>query len=243
MIAEIIDNCTIYIYDKTQFNWYQIRNSGQIFRDPLCEITEEPNKIIIKATGNRDSKWLWNFFDLDTDYNKIKSELAKFPSLTEPINHGAGIRILRQPLTETIISFIISANNNIKRFTKTIAQLDFDNLGKYSESDFSAMGCGYRAPYLVKAIKQLAEIDEKELSKLPNTDLQKQLQKISGVGPKVASCIMLFADPFHRLDVAPVDTWIARALPHLPQNHKYSGIAQQYLFYYLQHLKKGLGKI
>ena len=158
-----------------------------------------------------------------------------------------------------VLSFIISANNNIKRFTKTInaicqkygTQTDcgywsFPNLEQclqIKETDFKRFGCGYRAPYLVKAIQQLKQLNFNQLQKLENHELQRTLLAIYGVGPKVAACIMLFA--FHRLDVAPVDTWIKKAIAQLSPEEQnnilcgpYAGIAQQYIFYYLQHLHK-----
>lgn len=247
MLAKIIDDRTIHVFDKSQFDWYAIRNSGQIFRDPPCEITEQDDKLVIKATEGKNSDWLWNYFDLCEDYTKIKIELKRFNSLHKPIDAGRGIRILRQPFIETVISFIISANNNIKRFTKTIEQIDFNNLEQYSEADFKKMGCGYRAPYLFRTVRQLKGMDIAELEKLDNESLKNMLLTLQGVGPKVCSCIMLFCGNFHRLDVAPVDTWIKKAIEQLGNdesdaiiNHKYAGVAQQYIFYYMQHLRNTL---
>ena len=237
MYAKIIDNKTIHIFDKSQFDIFAIRNCGQIFRDPPCEIIDEHDFIVIKSTGARDSAWLWNYFDLETDYNEIKRDLAQFEALREPMELGGGIRILRQPFIECVISFIISANNNIKRFTKIIEQIDFDNLQKYSEDDFKKMGCGYRSGYLVKSVKMLYALDASQLAQLDNIVLRRELMKLAGVGPKVADCIMLFA--FHRLDVVPVDVHIGRVVNYMP-SHKYAGVAQQYVFYYVQHLKKNL---
>lgn len=241
------------IIEKTDdFDIEQILECGQFFRFKKtdkgyvvfsgklkAEITEHENRTEI--AGNE--KYFENFFDLKTDYAEIKKELWKFSALHEPIKAGHGIRILNQPFSETVICFIISANNNIKRFTKTIEQIDFENLEKYSEEDFKKMGCGYRAPYLVETIQKLKEMNFEKLNKLDNNALKKQLLTLSGVGPKVAACIMLFA--YHRLDTAPVDTWIKKAAEQLGEensekilSHKYAGIAQQYIFYYLQHLKK-----
>ena len=56
------------------------------------------------------------YFDLKRDYKKIKEELSKIDeNMKTSIEYGKGIRILNQDLWETIISFIISANNNIPR--------------------------------------------------------------------------------------------------------------------------------
>jgi N-glycosylase/DNA lyase len=245
MLAKIINERTIHVYDKTQFDPYQIRHSGQIFRDPPCTITEHPEHFEITATCPAPAETLWHFFDFDTDYNAIKAQLEKFPYMRAPIASGGGIRILRQPFVECVISFIVSANNNIRRFTKTLAQIDFSHLEKYTQSDFKTMGCGYRAPYLAAAVQQLKTLDFAALDKMDNQTLRKTLMQIRGVGRKVADCIMLFA--FHRLDTAPVDTHIHRAIETLGAknsaeifSHPYAGIAQQYIFYYLQHLQKDI---
>ena len=244
-LAKIINDKEIHVYDKSQFDWYAIRNCGQIFRDPPCEIMEEADKIIIKATGDKTAAWLWNFFDLDTNYSVVKDILSQHTVLRQPIEAGGGIRILRQPFIECVISFIISANNNIKRFSKTlgaIGEFTLENLSRFTESDFKKIGCGYRAPYLVKAVKQLSTFSFQfsVLSMLSNDLLRKELMRLSGVGPKVADCVMLFA--FHRLDIVPVDTWIKSAQEHIDfsQFEQYAGVAQQYVFFYLQHLRKEL---
>lgn len=244
-IAEIIDSKTIHVYDLTQFDVHAIMNSGQVFREPHCEIAKQEGKIVIKATGDKDSKWLWNYFDLGTDYDEVRKELQQFRALHEPMKYGAGIRILRQPFCEAIISFIVSANNNIPRIKKTVRQIDFGNTEKYTEENFKKMGCGYRAQYLVKTIQQIKQIDFHKLSTMCNRSLRNELLRLPGIGPKVADCVMLFA--FGRLDVAPVDVHIRRAIEFLGKeqadaifSHKYAGVAQQYIFYYLQHLKKEL---
>ena len=64
------------------------------------------------------------YFDLKRDYKKIKEELSKIDeNMKTSIEYGKGIRILNQDLWETIISFIISANNNIPRIKGIIEKL------------------------------------------------------------------------------------------------------------------------
>ena len=251
MFAQIENSEAIWVYDKSQFDPVAIRHCGQIFVAPPCRFIHVLDNIVIQAkedcpklNGSR-AEWLFNYFDLSTDYNKIKAEFARFPVLAEPMAVGGGIRILRQPFVRTVISFIISANNNIKRFSKTIAQIDFDNLGKYTEADFVEMGCGYRAPYLVKTIAMLSadpRFTVEALAALSDDECRRTLMFLPGVGPKVADCIMLFA--LHRLNIVPRDVWIKRAEMELGSaaaeifTGPYAGVAQQYLFYAMQN--KGL---
>jgi N-glycosylase/DNA lyase len=64
---------------------------------------------------------------------------------------------------------------------------------------------------------------------------------ICGVGPKVASCALLFG--FHKLEFFPIDVWIKRVLAkYYPDGidisslGAYAGVAQQYLFYYERYM-------
>ncbi len=271
MIAKIINKNTINIYDITQFDLDAIMHSGQVFRYfktkngydivsgvEYASLYREDNKIIIICS---DAEYFFNYFDLHRDYNQIKYSFNKIKDLQNVISLSGGIRILNADFFEIVLSFIISANNNIKRFTKTLNLLaekygdKLDNglfsfptlkqLSKTTEEDFKIIGCGYRSPYLVKAVEQLSNINLSNIAALSNNDLSKELCKISGVGPKVSACIMLFSKIFHRLDIAPIDTWLNKVLcdinePNLLLNNKYAGVLQQYLFYYYQYLSKTL---
>ena len=277
-IAEKINKSTIVVNDLMQFDVDAIMHSGQVFRYTQTQhgynlivgkhsanIEKQSEKVIITINTTNSADFFYNYFDLDTDYNKIKTELQNFKSLQDAIKAGSGIRILKAEFVETIISFIISANNNIKRFTKTLNALaqNFGDklacggfafptllqLSTITQSDFAALGCGYRSAYLVKAIEQLQtmqSLNVDNLKLLSNSDLQKTLMQLQGVGAKVAACIMLFCGDFNRLNTVPIDTWILKALEQLSAEkekiltHKYAGIAQQYIFYYMQHLRKDL---
>ena len=171
------------------------------------------------------------------------------------------LRILKQDLFEMIISFIVSANNNIPRIKGIIDRMCIacgEKMGTYcafptakalAEKDeifFKEIGLGYRAPYILKTARLIAN-NNFDLIKLVSFDTEsakKMLLILPGVGPKVADCILLFG--LNRYDVFPVDTWIEKVYKEIfnkdntPQNMrkdlikefgKYSGIAQQYLFY------------
>ena len=279
MIARIIDNNTIEVYDLMQFDVDAIMHSGQVFRyfkkdygyqivvgHNYAELQKDDNKVVIKSN---DANFFYNYFDLQTDYNEIKKELYRFEAIRSAVEAGGGIRIIRSECIETIISFIISANNNIKRFTKTLNLISerygdklqsglfaFPTLKQLSiieKSDFDLLGCGYRSLYLFETIKMLEYMDITKLSKLRSEEIgviRKKLMTLPGVGQKVADCVMLMSDLLpneKRFLVCPKDVHINRALGKLGKekadellHHNYSGVIQQYIFYYVQHLEKEL---
>ena len=214
-----------------------------------------------------------DYFDLDRDYSKIKDELRKIDEYMEvSIDYGSGIRILNQDLWETIISFIISANNNIPRIKGIIERLSqkygkkveyerqeyylfptADELKNVSTAEFRALGLGFRDIRLYETTHMVLDnkIDFCKLHNMSTEDARNELLNLSGVGPKVADCILLFST-LKRFDIFPIDVWVRRVMNdlyiHNENESKVSkklinqiafekfgnlaGIAQQYLFYW-----------
>ena len=263
----------IEIFGKEDFDIKEILECGQVFSykfmcdcyivysaDKKAKVTETNLGYIIKTNN---PQYFENYFDLKTDYGKIKETLSKFPILKKPIDFGKGIRILKQNLFETLISFIVSANNNIKRIQMILERLreklgskvgDFyafptrEQLKGASVEFFKEIGAGYRADYLYKVVRQIDDNTLNEWQKLDTKDLRNKLISLSGIGPKVADCVLLFG--YGRQDVFPVDTWIEKMYVKfycsnsqiVPNREKIrenlvkefgnlSGYAQQYLFY------------
>lgn len=176
------------------------------------------------------------YFNLQTNYEGIKEKLSNIDVyLKNSIEYGNGIRILKQDLWETLLSFIISANNNIPRI-KTIIEriakkygnkIEYKNniyytfptaemLQNASIEDFRSLGLGFRDVRIYETVQKTlkGEIDLEELKQEENTEiLRKKLLEIPGVGPKVADCVMLFA--LNRFDVFPVDVWVKRVISEL----------------------------
>ena len=108
----------------------------------------------------------------------------------------------------------------------------------------AALKMGFRAKYLYDAAQKTVNRDV-ELEFLKNADTEeciKHLCTVKGIGPKVASCALLFG--FAKLDAFPVDVWIKKVMAKYFDEDfepsslgKYAGIAQQYLFYYERYLQ------
>lgn len=268
-----IEKNKIEIVGKGDFNPEHILECGQVFSfkkneegeyevlsaDKKAVITETDEGFVIKT---KDTAYFEEYFDLKTDYSSIKKRLGKYKILEKPIEYGYGIRILKQNLFETLISFIVSANNNIKRI-KMILNRIREKYGKdmgvfhafptreellgATVQDFEELGAGYRAKYIYGVVRQ---VDEKTLESwrgLQTSQLRANLISLMGVGPKVADCVLLFG--YGKKDVFPVDTWIAQMYnkyyDNLQNREKiranllsefgdFSGYAQQYLFFFMR---------
>lgn len=227
----VIENSSFNVVDTLQCGQvfsYKILEDGTIFvvsgRLFAKIVVDKKNTTIYSS----DIDYFYNFFDLSTDYERIKKELCKiYPKFDKYLFYGKNLRILRQDPLQTTISFIVSSNNNIKRITKTLHILSerfgekiaehlysfptLNALKKITKDDFTQMGCGYRSDYLVKTIKMLCErdFDMDYLKTLKTPLLRQKLMTLCGVGKKVADCILFFG--FSRTDVFPVDTWIRKA--------------------------------
>ncbi len=196
------------------------------------------------------------YFDLDTDYGEYIKRLSADKTLKAACQCSSGIRILRQEPFETLISFIISQNNNIPRISGIILRL-CENFGEkidennYSfptakqlfgitAEDMSPLRAGFRARYIADAVSRInsGEIDFDEIDALPLEQAREKLKLITGVGDKVADCVLLFA--FRKTDAFPKDVWVKRLMSEfypngLPECTKgIEGIAQQYLFDYVR---------
>ena len=247
----------VFRYFKIGENDYTVRSL-----DKVCRIKKEGESTVLITD---DPDYFIGYFDLETDYEEIFSKLTKFPELEPYLDEARGLRILRQDLFEACVSFIISANNNIKRIQGIIERLctrfgdkveggyAFVTKQQYmgiTEQDFWELGAGFRANYLYCDREKLCnESYLSHLKSLSTDEALKELVTLKGVGEKVASCILLFG--MGRGDSYPVDTWIFKAnrsdelnTPEKVRKHyldKYgdlAGYAQQYIFYGKRNLKK-----
>ena len=219
-------------------------------------LTQEGNKITLFDVDEEEFNSLWRgYFDLDRDYEMIKSSVSSNEILKKATDFSDGIHILRQEPWEAVCSFIISANNNIPRIKGIISRL-CENFGKQvadglftfpsaeriaalTLDDLAVIKSGFRAKYILDAAQKFSrnQIDVEALYTLSIDEARNALMTIKGIGPKVADCALLFG--WGRVECFPVDVWIRRAMNHffgengLPSEAvEYAGIVQQYLFYW-----------
>lgn len=246
-----------------------------VFKKNVLNVKKVENSVIFKGICNDNiQNVVKEYFDLDRNYEQIKKTLSKIDNnMKLSIEYGKGIRILNQDLWEMIISYIISANNNIPRIKGIIEKLS-KNYGDeivYNEKkyytfptveqlkdvrvdDFRKLGVGFRDVRLYETTQMILnnEVNLQELEQEKDTiKVREKLLKLSGVGPKVADCILLFST-LKRFDVFPIDVWVRRVMNELYIKNEIEekvskkeieniarekfgnleGIAQQYLFYW-----------
>ncbi len=244
-ITGICDFDLDHIFDCGQcFRW--TRNEDGSYTGTaygrIVRMVWDPAKQLLRICGAapEDFQSVWRgYLDLDRDYGEIKTYLAEQdPVIQEAIGFGSGIRILNQEKWETVLSFLISQNNNIPRIRKCIDSLaetlgskigtydgktyyslpDPETLAEASPEDLAPCRLGYRAKYLIRTAKLVKEegLDALEALGQPEItadDACRSLCRYSGVGPKVANCISLFS--MGKIDSFPIDVWVRKVMNQL----------------------------
>lgn len=190
----------VIIEDVKNFKLKHIFECGQIFKfeeiaegnfiviafGKLIELKEEGNNILIYNSTEEEVRKTWlKYFDLDRDYSKIKEELSKDNLLKESIEFGYGVRVLNQDPFEMLLSFIISARNNIPSIKKTVNKISikwgqkidyngkvyyaFPSIHEIKDAtleEIQETGASFRSKYIVDTIKNVYNSikDEKDLN-------------------------------------------------------------------------------
>ena len=245
----------------------------------VLNVSQEDDTVTFYDTEEDEYVNVWkDYFDMDRDYWAIKNKLLeKDDKLKDAIESMWGVRILNQDFFETLISFIISQNKQIPHIKKIVADISakfgtykgtyggtdmytfptLEQLVNASEEDFKELKTGFRAPYIMDAIRRnmAGQFDRNELKSMDYDSCIKELMTIKGVGEKVANCVCLFG--LGKKEAFPVDVWIKRIMETMyfdgvdtpkdkiaafakEQFGELGGFAQQYLFYYGKSIKMGV---
>jgi N-glycosylase/DNA lyase len=217
-----------------------------------------------------DWRWLIEYLQTETDLQQVIATFPKDESMRKAVSECPGLRLLKQEPWECLASFILSSTKQIVQIRQIIGLLcerfgeplpcpagrvyafpSAKILAGLSESDLRSCKMGFRAPYL-RATAQIVSRGEIDLSKIGAMDVQSarnELMRLSGVGRKIADCVLLFA--YHFQEAFPLDVWILKALRQLyfprrrPSPKRLldftqtyfgpnAGYAQQYLFHYMR---------
>ena len=240
-------NNNLVLTNVSDFNLDNIFDCGQCFRwnklddgsyvgvaaSRALKITQNGDSVTLFDTSLKDFDEIWfNYFDFNTDYQKIKAVLSRDSVLKTATEFGSGIRILNQELWECVVSFIISASNNIPRIKKiinTLCELFGDEINymgntyysfptpekinSLSLDELSSIKAGFRDKYILSAAKLFCEEFNSDYFKdLDYSEAKKELMKINGIGNKVADCILLFS--LSKRNSFPVDVWVKRVMEY-----------------------------
>lgn len=221
--------------------------SGQCFRvtkennnsytmiifDRVVNIQQKGDNLFVKSNKEKNLKEIIiNYLDLNNNYTKENNELiSKDKIIRKYVEKSKGLKILNQSPFETLISYIISSNNNVSRISKAVnnisksygEKITFESKNYYlfpalkrlkniKLEDLRKFKLGYRDKYIIDAINKLKskEIQLDKINNMKTEDALNYLRKIKGIGIKVASCILLFS--YHRFDVYPIDTWVIKTI-------------------------------
>ena len=266
---------------KKAFNLDSTVTCGQIFRfikkedssydivlkDRVINVYKKEEFLYVSSNVEDNLKSVVeDYFDLNNDYDTMNEILIKSDKkLENAINFSKGLMMIRQDPFETIIEYIISANNGVNQIANALnliaekygKRVEFNNNTYYlfpqykdlkdiKEEDLRLCKVGFRDKYLKLVIDKInnGELKLDEFYNLNTEDALAKLMENNGIGPKVASCILLFA--YQKYDVFPVDTWVKKIMKSsyniegeknirtFASNTygKYSAIAIQYLFNY-----------
>ncbi|MFW5949959.1 MAG: DNA-3-methyladenine glycosylase family protein [archaeon] len=168
---------------------------------------------------------------LDDRLESIRESAPEDPIVQAAFDRYWGMRLVRDPPFETLISFICSAQMRVERIFKMQRALAreygdtvrFDGetyhayptptqLAETTEAQLRDLGLGYRAPYVQRTAEMVAtgQAHPEEVTGLPYETARESLTQFVGVGEKVADCVLLFSLGY--LEAVPLDTWIRTSI-------------------------------
>ncbi|MEL7646572.1 MAG: DNA glycosylase [Sedimentibacter sp.] len=239
VIDDVKDFEITHIFDCGQcFRWNREEDGSYtgVVGKNVINVKQEGSRVIFDNVSMKDYEmYVKNYFDMDTDYGLIKTMINTDEIMDKAICFGSGIRILNQDEWETMISFMISANNRIPMIKKVIENLSKmfgEYIQEYRGRDYYAfpsaeklagagvdkiMECraGFRSPRIKEAAARFLK-EKDTVYSLKGKSYQEGLDYLKsycGIGDKVANCILLFS--MKQFDTFPVDVWVRRVMQTL----------------------------
>ncbi len=238
IVDKIKDFDPVHTFECGQcFRWLRQEDGSYtgVAKNKVINVSVVDDALLIKNTNIEDFKNIWfDYFDLGRDYGQIKDAVMKDDNMKEATAFGWGIRLLKQDIWETLISFIISANNRIPRIMKTVGVIaqeygdeltmggekfySFPDVKKLSQSTIKALEVckgGFRCKYIINSSNIISngQVNLHQIAQMDTDDAREDLMKFPGVGPKVADCVLLYSGT--KYNVFPTDVWVRRVMEEL----------------------------
>lgn len=212
------------------FRW-RIDETGAtgVFRGKPVRLSQTADDIVCEGlVDESDLRHLRRYLGLDEPLEEIERVLSRDRVLGRVLPTTSGLALLHQEPWECLMSFIISAFNNIpkielslhrlaRQFGKRIGESAWtfpspEQLADASLRDLRRCALGYRAPYVRNVARRVAsgDIDLQAIEGVEYLVARPLLLTLPGVGEKVADCVLLFA--YGRGEAFPVDVWVKRAV-------------------------------
>lgn len=252
----------IFRFEKENDNSYTI-----ILKDRVINVKYKKDTLYIESDNyNNLEQIIIKYFDLDRNYDLINKIIIKNDKdITEIVNSCKGLKMINSYPFETSISYIISANNSVPSIKKSVDKISEkfgkkvvfkdniyylfptkEQLKNVTIEQYRECGVGFRDKYIYSFVEYVNKNSNylEQFKSINGTDAFNILQQQKGIGPKVSSCILLFA--YQKFDVFPIDTWVKKVMKdkynivgekNIRNKAKelygdYSAIAIQYMFHY-----------
>ena len=209
-------------WDKKDSWWYGVAG------EKVLRIRQDGNTLEFE---NANADFVKSYFRLHDDLPMIFSHISSDNHIKTAIKEFRGLRILRQDPWECLISYICATYKNIVAIRQMLLNLSeklgeeihFDGCGFYkfpapaelakaTVKELASCGLGYRARNVSETAKAVYG-DNFDFERLKRSDYETaraELLNFSGVGPKVADCVLLFS--LEKLEAFPVDVWMRRVI-------------------------------
>ena len=238
---------------------YLVQTSNQIF-----SLRQKGDLLFYEGV---EESVLIKFFRLDEDLDFILNEIDRDPVVHKAIQEYQGMRLIRQDPWECLLSFLCSSAKAVPHIRCIIEHLCRCSGEKVARGNYHSYGfpepqsirhplqlksinAGFRTAYLLKVSQCIDRSQLLSLKDFPYEKAKQTLMRLSGVGKKVADCVLLYSLDF--LQAFPIDTWIKKGLQasyfagqqvgtkemeEFVSNHfgPFAGYAQLYLYHFWRH--------
>jgi len=212
------------------FRWFVQADMVQgTFAGRVVRLTQHGKVIEVEGLRkNGHLARLSRYLGLEQPLSRIERDLSADRVLRRILSSTTGIALIRQDPWECLISFVVSAFNNIPKIEMTLDRLcrrfgeplngagwsfpSPERLARATLPELRRCVLGYRAPYVREVARRVdaGEFDLWAPSSLPYDEARRLLLDLPGVGEKVADCVLLFA--YGKGEAFPVDVWVKRAV-------------------------------